>query len=183
MPRTAVEGIAPGTAVGDARSVDIDVQAPTADSCPQTWAVGARLTPVSGQTSGAVGFDTAPYDTWIPVTGAELTLPEAGLYELIADMQGGVITVGSVQNAIIDVRLFNVTAGGPVPGTERRVLLFSATADGVTHALHSNASASALYQVAGPTTVRAEASKHVDAGTTTGQAAWATNFRFKKISD
>ncbi|WP_405893702.1 hypothetical protein OG272_15680 [Streptomyces sp. NBC_00104] len=142
-----------------------------------------RPKPVTGQTSGVVGLGGSPYDTWVPVP-ATLTLPEAGVYELDADVQGGVIMQGSVSNAIVQARLFNVTAGAVVPLTTRTLVLFAATpAVGVTHTLHGNASASALYQVAGPTTIRVEGLKHVDSGTTTGEVVSATNFRFKKISN
>ncbi|MER5904305.1 hypothetical protein ABT150_30095 [Streptomyces mirabilis] len=66
----------------------------------------------------------------------------------------------------------------------RTLVLFAATpAAGVTHTLHGNASAAALYQVAGPTTIRVEGLKHVDGGTTTGEVVSATNFRFKKVAD
>ncbi|MFJ7090357.1 hypothetical protein ACIQWL_08830 [Streptomyces mirabilis] len=183
VPHTVLQGIAPGGAVSAQRSVDIDVTPPAAGACPETWQVGARLTPVSGQTSGAVGLGGSPYDTWVPVP-ATLTLPEAGVYELDADVQGGVIMQGSVSNSIVQARLFNVTANAVVPLTARTLLLFAATpAAGVTHTLHGNASASALYQVAGPTTIRVEGLKHVDSGTTTGEIVAATNFRFKKVSD
>lgn len=184
VPRTAVQGIAPGTAVSAERSVDVDVQAPAAGACPETWTVGARLTPVSGQASGSVGLQGAPYDTWVAVTGAQVTLPEAGVYEVIADMQGGVIMVGSVVNAYLAARLFDVTANAVVPLTVRTILLFAATpAAGVTHTLHGNASAAALYQVAGPTTIRVEGLKHVDSGSTTAEAVWALNTRYKKVAD
>ncbi|WP_329361183.1 hypothetical protein [Streptomyces sp. NBC_01483] len=183
VPRTAVQGIAPGTAVSAERSVDIDVQTPTVGACPETWTVGARLTPVSGQTSGAASLQGSPFDTWVAVPGT-LVLPEAGVYELDADVQGGVIMVGSVVNAIIQARLFNVTANAVVPLSARTLVLFAATpAAGVTHTLHGNASAAALYQVAGPTTIRVEGLKHVDSGTTTGEVVAATNFRFKKVAD
>lgn len=183
VPRTELVGIAPGGAVSTERSVDVDVTAPAAGACPETWQVGARLTPVSGQTSGAAGLGGSPYDTWVAVP-AQLTLPEAGLYELIADVQGGVIMQGSVSNAIVQTRLFDVTANAVVPLTARTLVLFAATpAAGVTHTLHGNASASALYQVTGPRTIRVEGLKHVDSGTTTGEVVAATNFRFKKIAD
>ncbi|MEH0579125.1 MULTISPECIES: hypothetical protein [Streptomyces] len=184
VPRTTLQGIAPGGAVSTERSVDVDVTAPPADACPETWMIGARLTPVSGQTSGSVGLGAAPFDTWTTVTGAQLTLPEAGLYEVVADVQGGVIMTGSVSNAWLQARLFDVTANAAVPLTTRTITLFAATpAVGVIHTLHGNASAAALYQVAGPTTIRVEGLKHVDSGTTSGQAVWALNFRFKKVSD
>ncbi|MER7841680.1 hypothetical protein ABTY98_38795 [Streptomyces sp. NPDC096040] len=183
MPRTEVAGIAPGTAVGTERSVDVDVTAPAAGACPETWTIGARLTPVGGQTSGTVGIQGSPFDTWIAVTGAQLTLPEAGLYEVIADVQGGVIMNGSVSNAYLQARLFDVTANAVIPLTTRTILLFAATPSASVHTLHATASASALYQVAGPRTIRVEGLKHRDSGTTSGEAIWALNFRFKKVSD
>lgn len=183
VPRTALQGIAPGGAVSAQRSVDIDITPPAAGACPETWTIGARLTPVSGQTSGAVGIQGSPFDTWIPVTGAQLTIPEAGVYEVIADVQGGVIMNGSVSNAYLQARLFDVTANAVIPLTTRTILLFAATPAASVHTLHATASASALYQVAGPTTIRVEGLKHVDSGTTSGEAVWAQNFRFRKVSD
>lgn len=184
VPSTALEGVAPGGNVSQERSVDIDITPPAEDACPETWQIGARLTPVSGQTSGSVALQSTAFNTWVAVTGAEVTLPQAGVYEVIADVQGGVIMVGSVVNAIIQARLFDVTANAVVPLTARTLVLFAATpADGVTHTLHGNASAAALYQVAGPTTIRVEGLKRVDSGTTTGEVVAATNFRFKKVSD
>ncbi|MFF5668801.1 hypothetical protein ACFY8S_01470 [Streptomyces hygroscopicus] len=164
--------------------MDIDVTAPPDDACPQTWQVGARLTPVSGQTTGVVGLDDTPANTWVPVTGAQLALPEAGLYEVIADVQGSIAGAGSFSNAIIDARVFDVTAGAPVPTAERRVILLTdQSAEGVTRGIQANASSAALYQVAGPTTIQVEASWRTDAGTTSQKALWAHNFRFKKVSD
>ncbi|MEU2264932.1 hypothetical protein ABZ568_00460 [Streptomyces olindensis] len=164
--------------------MDIDVTAPTAGACPETWTVGARLTPVSGQTTGIVSLQSVPYDSWTAVPGAELTLPEAGIYEVIADVQGGIIMPGSVANAWLGARLFDVTAGAVVPLSTRTVTLFSATpADGVTHTLHGNASAAALYQVAGPVTIRVEGLKHVDSGITTGDVVFVPAFRFTKTAD
>ncbi|MFJ7489682.1 hypothetical protein ACIQZB_00225 [Streptomyces sp. NPDC097727] len=184
VPRVVPSGIAPGGAVGTARSVDVDVTAPAGGTCPEAWQVGARLTPVNGQASGSTGLQESPYDTWVPVPGAQLTLPEPGVYELVADIQGGVIMVGSVSNAIIQARIFDVTANAAVPLSTRSIFLFAATpADGVTHTIHGNASAAAFYQVAAPMTIRVEALKHVDSGTTTAEAVWALNFRFKKVSD
>ncbi|MEU0058676.1 hypothetical protein ABZ035_19995, partial [Streptomyces sp. NPDC006334] len=104
-PRTELAGIAPGTAVGTERSVDVDVTAPAAGACPETWTVGARLTPVSGQTSGAVSLEGAPANTMVPVTGAQLVLPEAGVYEVTADVQGSIGWAVGVTNAIIDAQI------------------------------------------------------------------------------
>ncbi|CAL9613176.1 hypothetical protein SUDANB1_05670 [Streptomyces sp. enrichment culture] len=183
VPRTDVAGIAPGTAVGTQRSVDVDVTAPAAGACPQVWTVGARLTPVSGQTSGAVSLDGAAANTWTPVTGAQLVLPEAGVYELVADVQGSIAWAAGVSNAIIDARIFNVTTGAEVPMTARRVILFTDQAAAGTTGIQANASASALYQVAGPTTIRVDGSWRTDSGVTSQKVVWAHNFRYKKVSD
>lgn len=183
VPHTALQGIAPGGAVSAERSVDIDVTPPAAGACPETWQVGARLTPVSGQTSGAVALDAAPANTWIPVTGAQLVLPEAGVYEVVADVQGSIGWAAGVGNAIIDARVFDVTAGAQVPLTARRIILFTdQTATGTT-GIQANASAAALYQVAGPATIRVDGSWRTDVGTTFQKVVWANNFRFKKVSD
>ncbi|MFF0092680.1 hypothetical protein ACFYSF_22340 [Streptomyces canus] len=183
VPRTAVSGIAPGGAVSTARSVDIDVTAPAAGACPETWQVGARLTPVSGQTSGAVSLNAAPASTWVPVTGADLVLPEAGVYEVVADVQGSIAWAAPVTNAIIDAHVQDVTAGVEIPMSARRIILFTDQAATGTSGIQANASAGALYQVAGPTTIRVEGSWRTDAGTTSQKVVWATNFRFKKVSD
>ncbi|MER7477440.1 hypothetical protein ABTX60_07255 [Streptomyces sp. NPDC126510] len=183
VPRTELAGVAPGTAVGAERSVDVDVTAPAAGACPETWSVGARLTPVSGQASGAVALDAAAANTWVPVTGAQLVLPEAGVYEVIADVQGSIAWAAGVSNAIVDARIFDVTAGADVPMTTRRVVLFTDQAAGGTTGIQANASASALYQVAGPSTLRVDGSWRTDSGTTSQKVLWAHNFRFTKVSD
>jgi hypothetical protein len=183
VPRTEVAGIAPGTAVGTSRSVDVDVTAPAAAACPATWTVGARLTPVSGQTSGAVSLDAAAANVWVPVTSAQLVLPEAGVYELIADVQGSIAWGAGVTNAIIDARLFDVTAGAAIPLSARRIILFTDQNATGTNGIQADASAAALYQVAGPTTIRVEGSWRTDSGVTSQKVVWANNFRFKKVSD
>ncbi|MEU0181413.1 hypothetical protein ABZ312_09510 [Streptomyces sp. NPDC006207] len=183
VPRAVLQGIAPGGAVGTARSVDIDVQAPAAGACPETWTVGARLTTVSGQTSGVVALDGAPANTWVPVTGAQLVLPEAGVYEVVADVQGSIAWGAGVTNAIIDAQIFNVTAGAAIPLSARRIILFTDQNATGTNGIQANASAGALYQVAGPTTIRVEGSWRTDSGITSQKVVWATNFRFRKVSD
>ncbi|MDX3067815.1 hypothetical protein PV518_37615 [Streptomyces sp. ND04-05B] len=183
VPSTEVAGIAPGTAVGTERSVDVDVTAPAAGACPETWTVGARLTPVSGQASGALSLEPAPANTWTPVPGATLLLPEAGIYELVADVQGSIGWGGGVTNAIIDAHLFDVTAGVEVPTSARRVILFTDTSAEGTNGIQANASASALYQVAAPATIRVEGSWRLDAGSSVSKVLWAHNFRYRKVSD
>lgn len=183
VPRTILQGIAPGGAVGAERSVDVDVTAPAAGACPETWTVGARLTPVSGQTSGVVALDAAPASTWVPVTGAQLVLPETGVYEVVADVQGSIAWGAGVTNAIIDAHIFDATAGVEVPLSARRVILFTDQNATGTNGIQANASAGALYQVSGPTTIRVEGSWRTDSGTTSQKVLWAHSFRFRKVSD
>jgi hypothetical protein len=183
VPHTALQGIAPGGAVSAERSVDIDVTPPAAGACPEMWQVGARLTPVSGQTSGVVALDASPANTWVPVTGANLLLPEAGVYEVVADVQGSIGWAAGVGNAIIDARVYDVTAGVEIPMTARRIILFTdQTATGTT-GIQANASAAALYQVTGPRTIRVDGSWRTDVGTTAQKVVWAHNFRYRKVSD
>ncbi|MEW2568317.1 hypothetical protein [Streptomyces sp. NPDC047070] len=188
VPRTEMEGEAPGTAVGTGRSVDIDVAAPAADDCPAAWTVGARLTPAWGQVEGSETNLLAgvPEDVWVPLAGASVVLPEAGVYEILADVDASIITQGPVVNGQIVARLFDTTAAAPVPGTSRLVVLYSIIAlatptSEITNS--SGATAGALYQVAGPVTVRAEAQWDVDSGNVSLAAATAVNMRFRKVAD
>ncbi|MFD8509708.1 hypothetical protein ACFV27_00980 [Streptomyces antimycoticus] len=130
-----------------------------------------------------MALDAAPANTWTPVTGAQLVLPEAGVYEVVADVQGSIAWAVGVTNAIIDARIFDVTAGAEVPTTARRVILFTDQAAEGTNGIQANASASALYQVAGPATIRVEGSWRTDSGTTSQKVVWAHSFRFRKVSD
>ncbi|MFI2434639.1 hypothetical protein [Streptomyces sp. NPDC018693] len=137
----------------------------------------------SGQASGVVGLDGSPANTWVPVTGAQLVLPEAGTYEVVADVQGSIAWGASVTNAIIDAQIFDVTAGAAVPQTTRRVILFTDQDATGVNGIQANASAGALYQVAGSSTIRVEASWRTDSGTSSQRVLWANNFRFHKVSD
>ncbi|MGW2951503.1 hypothetical protein [Streptomyces eurythermus] len=181
VPRTVLTGIAPGGAVSTTRSVDVDVT--ETPGCPDAWAVGARLTPFSGQTTGVVSLDASPANTWVPVTGAQLVLPEPGVYEVTADVQCSIGWSAGVSNAIIDAQIFNVTVGAAVPLSARRVILFTDQGAAALTGIQANASATALYQVAGPATLRVEASWRTDVGSTSQKVLWAQNFRFKKVAD
>ncbi|MFD5788575.1 hypothetical protein ACFWH1_18375 [Streptomyces sp. NPDC127037] len=130
-----------------------------------------------------MSLDAAPANTWVPVTGASLVLPEAGVYEVTADVQGSIGWAAGVGNAIIDARVFDVTAAAEVPLSARRIILFTDQGATTTTGIQANASAAALYQVAGPATIRVDGSWRTDVGTTAQKVVWATNFRFKKVSD
>ncbi|MFE0545201.1 hypothetical protein [Streptomyces sp. NPDC058891] len=189
VPATAVEGVAPGTAVGTGRSVDVDVTAPAAGDCPQEWQVGARLTPAFGEEFLPTFVDlvaTASGD-WIN-TGLSVVLPEAGVYEVTAAVHTVITTnptSGSFSIGIV-ARLFDVTAGGPIADTLYTIQQnannnpTSAVADSDMGTFQK------FVQVAGATTVRLEAARIDGSGTpiaTTGVQVQTTRLAFKKIAD
>lgn len=136
--------------------------------------------PVWAQTSGQTALGGA-FDTWTAIPGTNLTLPEAGVYELEAEVQGGFSGTGPLTNVYIQARLFNVTAGLAVPMTSRACFLFADTSpQAAGHTIHGTATCGAMYEVTGPTTVRVEAMKHVDAGAIGGEVAFCLNFRYQK---
>ncbi|WP_262706425.1 MULTISPECIES: hypothetical protein [Streptomyces] len=82
VPRTELAGIDQGANIGPARSVDIDVVDNGGEDCPDTWTIGARLTPVYGRASGQ--DRTLPLNgEWTP-TNCVATLPEPGVYMVTA---------------------------------------------------------------------------------------------------
>ncbi|MFJ5890283.1 hypothetical protein [Streptomyces californicus] len=86
VPRTTPSGLAPGGAVGTSRSVDIDVTDTGGTDCPDTWQIGARLSPVHGETGGAA-VNLPAGGAWVNTTGA-VVLPEPGVYELTVTGRG-----------------------------------------------------------------------------------------------
>lgn len=120
VPRTEVEGLGPGTAVGTARSVDIDVTPPAAGDCPAAWTVGARLTPLWGEIgpTAPVDLNTVASATWADIPGFALTAPEAGAYRIAADVTGGVTTENTTAfNRLVSVVL---ALNGAILGTSVR---------------------------------------------------------------
>lgn len=166
VPRAEVAGIAPGGAVSAMRSVDVDVQAPAAGACPETWTVGARLTPVSGEAFGAdANLQAVASGTWV-ATGAQVVLPEAGTYALSADFYSH-IAATTPWAVAINARLFNVTAGTPVTGSNRRIQFGNINDGGGTvMALQNAGSLSTVLTVTGPTTIRVEGQRQTSASTT-----------------
>lgn len=89
VPRTTLAGIALGGTVSTSRSVDVDVTAPAAGACPQTWMVGARLSPVSGFRNAEAGHINllASVGQTLPVPASDVVLPEPGVYHLDTDVR------------------------------------------------------------------------------------------------
>ncbi|MEV0016695.1 hypothetical protein [Streptomyces tendae] len=191
VPSTALEGIAPGAAVGTGRSVDIDVAAPAADACPQEWQVGARLTPAYDEQLLAAFVDlvATPSGAWIDST-LSVDLPEAGVYEVSATLHTVIAvnpSTGPEFNIAIAGRLWDATANAAVVGSQYTAQQWAANA--APPNFQSDADLCTFHKfvtVAAPTTVRLEVMKQTTSGTpvsTTGLQVANTRLAFKKIAD
>lgn len=71
-PRTVLSRITPGETDDRSRSVDVDVTGTGARNCSDTWGIGARLSPISGETgpTAAVGLPRSGCRQWGAGTGA-----------------------------------------------------------------------------------------------------------------
>ncbi|MYX39036.1 MULTISPECIES: hypothetical protein [unclassified Streptomyces] len=185
VPHAEVTGIAPGGAVSATRSVDVDVQGPAASACPETWTVGARLTPVSGEVFGAdTDLQAAAAGTWV-ATGTQVVLPEAGTYALSADLYSHVAATTPWAVAI-NARLFNVAAGALVPGTNRRIQFgnINDPGGGTVMSLQTAGSLSAFLTVTGPTTIRVDGNRqHVGFNDSSQAILGGPRLGFVKVSD
>lgn len=190
VPRAVVEGVAPGTAVGDARSVDIDVTAPAPGACPETWTVGARLTPVYGTVVPTAPLDLAPVatNTWADIPGFRFTAPETGVYRVQADASGVVTWSAQSQfNRLITTRLTH--NGAAVPGTTRAVLQANfVLSGGVTQSggINGSATISALLRLDAGDVVQVQGRHAGEMGTTTGLWVGALDWsllNWNKVSD
>lgn len=190
VPSVAVQGIAPGGAVSTERSVDVDVTAPASGACPATWQVGARLTPVLGESfiPGIVDLVPVANDTWVN-TGLSVALPEAGVYEVTATVRSSIARGAATAPFAVNIsaRLFNVTGGNAIPGTDYTVQQVNeaSPSSGQT----TQVALSTFHKfvtVTGPATIRLEANRNTINGTAVNVTAIQTgNTRlgFKKISD
>ncbi|MEV5047352.1 hypothetical protein AB0N20_22620 [Streptomyces griseoincarnatus] len=186
-PRPEVAGASAGTAVGEGRSVDVDITPPAdAGECPETWTVGARLTPQFGQAPSSGNLDLA--DTadgaWLPVPGAQVQLPEPGTYE-VAYAAAGELNLWSQAQVGVGVlaRLFNVTDGVPVPRAEGFIAFGARQTTGATY---GSATKAAFITVTSPTTIRLEGTRtagRAAAGSFTGIFANWTDVWWKKVAD
>jgi hypothetical protein len=184
VPHAEVAGIAPGGKVSATRSVDVDVQAPAAGACPETWTVGARLTPVSGEAFGAdADLQAVASGMWVATT-AQVVLPEAGTYSLSADLYSH-IAATTPWAVAINARLFNVTAGTLV-GTSRRIQFgnINDPGGGTVMSLQNAGSLSTFLTVSGPTTIRVEGLRqHVGFNDSTQALLAGPRLGFSKVSD
>ncbi|MEU0061618.1 hypothetical protein [Streptomyces sp. NPDC006334] len=125
VPGTEVTGIAPGTAVGTERSVDVDVTPPAAGACPENWTVGARLTPVFGsRIAGMADLRTSAIGQQVTLPNSQVLLPEPGVYRLTAHVFGlATWNFNGRHIASMSALWFNTTTNAFVPGSPRWVLL------------------------------------------------------------
>lgn len=144
--------------------------------------------PVLGQAAATANLDLLPAASgaWLPVPGAEITLPEAGIYELDYSAAGAVNIIGPAGGgAVVSARLFDTTASAEVPMSNTRVAgaaLGSASSTSVQGA----GSRRVFVTVTGPTTIRLEGMKAVTNGTPasfTGIIGSQSGLSFLKVAD
>ncbi|WP_158688559.1 hypothetical protein [Streptomyces pseudogriseolus] len=104
--------------------MDIDVTDTGGEDCPDSWQIGARLSPVSGEATLTATADLAASpSTYVP-TGLTVTLPEPGRYQLHWNVLGqicGSNPVNGGSNRWIQARVVNATTGSPL-GPVRTVI-------------------------------------------------------------
>jgi hypothetical protein len=117
VPRTVLAGLAPGGTVGTSRSVDIDVTDTGGANCPDTWQVGARLSPVSGAAAMAADTNLQPSPgAWVNST-LTATLPEPGRYYVSWDVRASICaTIQYCTNAWIEAAVFDNVTGAVEAG-------------------------------------------------------------------
>ncbi|MFD5570474.1 hypothetical protein [Streptomyces cadmiisoli] len=175
VPTTAVTGIAPGAAVGTARSVDIDVSAPAADACPAVWTVGARLTPVSGEVtpSGPLDLTTLAVNVWADIPGLLFVAPEAGVYRITADVSGGITAAAQASfNRLVQTRL--TVNGAAILTTTRHLVQQNWTLSGgntMASGRNGSSSTTKLLTLAAGDAVRVQGSYLGATGTAASMAA------------
>jgi hypothetical protein len=131
------------------------------EGCPRSVTIGARLTPKYGEAVGQAFTDltNVPAGRWTPIPDAQITLPDAGVYEVTGVLRGQFASRHGVDtDAWMSGRLFNVTAGSPVQGTE---VLIIYRRDDINHAIGSTATTVAFVRTTGPTVIRAEVVQHL----------------------
>ncbi|MFF2964229.1 hypothetical protein ACFVT1_36300 [Streptomyces sp. NPDC057963] len=147
----------------------------------------ASALPVYGRVWATGNLDlVAPASgAWLPVPGCQITLPEAGTYEVTAESDGAINLLGvSGQGVVINIRLYDATAGAVVPNGARLLVANSNAASAA--AIANGAHATHDYEVAvtGPTTLRMEAQRVTGGGAPisyTGVLAVGTTLAFKKL--
>lgn len=141
--------------------------------------------PVYGETTagGVADLQAVPSDTWV-TTGLEVTLPTGGTYTVSADVYSDIN--GTTPWAVaVNARLFDVTAGAPVPDALRRIQYDNVNDGGGSVLEFQNAgSLNAFVAVTGPTTIRLEGMRqHVGFNDSTLSSLTGERLAFTKISN
>ncbi|MGW0669499.1 hypothetical protein [Streptomyces sp. NPDC002746] len=185
VPRIDLTGIAPGGNSGIERSVDIDVTG--TPGCPETWEIGARLTPVSAflnaERQNANLLARTGSD--VPIPESDIVLPEAGVYHIDSDVRyalgsatgGSGYIIGWLRDETTDTLLTSFTQIAAI-NAERQE-----QQGGTTHIMTEYRAAS------GPRTVRLHLMfvltggkiSNAEAGGTDSNGA--TRMRFLKVRD
>lgn len=118
VPRTRVTGVpgpAPGRIANGRQSIDVVVNPPDADDCPQTYRVQAYLTPLRGEAGPVRSTDLRPTrarNTWAD-TALQVLLPAPGVYLVNGDVDTKIcatLDYGSATNMWTLVRLIDVAS-------------------------------------------------------------------------
>lgn len=122
--------------------------------------------PVYGQATatGIVSLVGVSNTDWLPVPGAQITLPAAGTYEIWADVHGGIVASDPPVDESLTGRIYDVTAGAEIPETLTPIVTLThpepvSTDWGV--ATQATAAIRWIIQVTGPTVLRLEAAHNV----------------------
>ncbi|MFI1703051.1 hypothetical protein [Streptomyces griseoruber] len=183
VPRDAVAGIAPGTAVGTERSVDIDVTPPAAGACPATWTVGARLTPRFAEVAPGVANAQAVASQAWAAAPATLLVPEAGWWEFTLEGYSAIVATTPWAVAM-DVRVFNVTANQAQQVRRVQYANINGAANGTNMELQGEFSVTGFLLATGPTVLRADAMRtHVGFNDSTSAGVGFTRLGVTKVSD
>ncbi|MGC5530534.1 hypothetical protein [Streptomyces sp. SR-10] len=185
VPRIDLTGLAPGGNSSIERSVDIDVTG--TPGCPERWAIGARLTPVSAFLNAERQHADllALAGTDVPIPESDIVLPEAGVYHIDSDVRyalgsatgGSGYIIGWLRDETTDTLLTSFTQIAAINATRQE------QQGGTTHIMTE-------YTVtSGPRTVRLHLMfvltggkiSNAEAGGTDSNGA--TRMRFLKVRD
>ncbi|MFI6290023.1 hypothetical protein ACIBEJ_00470 [Nonomuraea sp. NPDC050790] len=140
-----------------------------------------------GQLPAMLDLQPTASGAWTP-TGLSVLLPSAGIYQLDATVRSAMTAVSPV-NTFTVARLFDVTAGAVVPGSEVIVQQISVTASAgaVSHGYNNTAPIQVEHVVTGPRTVRLEAARFNASGASqtarvVSDASGRTTLRWNRIA-
>lgn len=114
--------------------------------------------------TGTVSLVGVSSTDWLPVPGAQITLPGAGTYEVWADVHGGIVASEPPVDESLIARIYDVTAGAAIPETVTPIVTLTypeavSTDWGV--ATEATAPIRWIIQATGPKDLRIEAAHNV----------------------